>query len=50
MRKWRLKEKKHISTSFKQTFKIAKILEKSSRIMEKTNIVKESCPKNVVLM
>ena len=50
MRKWPLKKKNHISTSFKQTFKMAKSLEKSSRIMKNTNILKESCPKNIVLM
>ena len=50
MRKWLLKKKNHTSTSFKQTFKMAKSLEKSSRIMKNTNILKESCPKNIVLM
>ena len=31
--KMTVKEKNHVSTPFKQTFKIAKMLEKSSRIM-----------------
>ena len=50
MRKWPLKKMNHISTSFKRTFKMAKILEKSSTIMKNTNILKETCPKNVVLV
>ena len=45
IRIWPLKKKNHISTSFKRTFKMAKILEKSSTIMKNINILKESCPK-----
>ena len=50
MRKWPIKKKNHTSTSFKTTSKWSKKLEKSSRIMKNTNILKESCPRNVVLM
>ena len=47
MRKWPLKKKNHSSKSFKLTFKKPQILEKSC---SKTNILKESCPKNFVFM
>ena len=38
MRKWPLKKKNHISTSFKRTFKIAKTLETSSGILQKKQV------------
>ena len=50
MRNWHFKKKNHISTSSKQNFKETQLLEKSSRTMSKTNILKQSCSKNDVLM